>query len=259
MFHQQYDSTVSKVRYARSLVHLRYSNRRTPFRLQRNTSLSEKDNFFWHRTGKGWTASIYHFLAWPSFTFHGNGTLAEQKSYGFQKEGNFYCLKASCVNDGYENKLFLSVQNRSHLIDMSCSCNASKHSKVYALAQVKVPGSKNQKSAHRSDQWQILNYPSNKLTLNIYQNLISTDVQFKAKHVPSTPAAILKQWYQINTTANTLWVQNGTASIPKGCHTWQTDLLREEKNGYLHSAWLKCLISNYKLAYKFLAKTFQQY
>jgi len=52
------------------------------------------------------------------------------------------------------------------------------------------------------------------------------------------------KWYSVNS---------------KDCHTWETDLLYvEKKNRYLHSAWMKCLISNYKLlTVKFFAETFQ--
>jgi len=148
-----------------------------------NTTLASKKDNFLTQNRKRLKCLNFSFLARPSFTPHSNEMLAEQNWCGFQKEGNFYCLKASCVNNGYENELLLSVQNTK-----ICT-------QTWSVTDIKLS--------------------PNKLILNIYQNLISTDVQFMAKNVLSTPAACPNHWYQISTTDNTFWVRNGTVSIPR--------------------------------------------
>jgi len=89
------------------------------------TQASQRDNFL-TQNRKRLNCLNFSFLAWPSFTLHSNGILAEQHWYEFQKEGNFYCLQGLCANNGYENELLLSAHNKSRLIDTSCSCKSSK-------------------------------------------------------------------------------------------------------------------------------------
>lgn len=48
--------------------------------------------------------------------------LAELNWYGFQEKHNLYTSKASFANNGYENELFLFLQNMSFLSDISSSC-----------------------------------------------------------------------------------------------------------------------------------------
>jgi hypothetical protein len=58
-------------------------------------------------------------MLWGNFPLY--RILAEQDWYEFQKKGNLYCSKPSYANNGYENKLFLIVQNVSCLNDISSS------------------------------------------------------------------------------------------------------------------------------------------
>jgi hypothetical protein len=202
MFLQQYDSTASEVWYACSLVHLVTATDVFCFGYK-TTQAPQKDSFL-TQNRKRLNCLNFSFLAWPSFTLRSNGILADQNWYGFQKEGNFYCLRASCVNNGYENELLLSVQNKSRLIDMSCSLQVQQSTQRSTLWLRLKFWPANTKICTQTWSVTDIKLPSNKLIWNIYQNLISTDVQFMAKNVLITPAACLNHWYQINTIANTL-------------------------------------------------------